>query len=153
MRRVVRIALIVFAVIVGLLILLLVRNKLVYDYWTIRDLGADGLGYAGRAWRSSATIRAVVGMNPGVIYTNDTAAIYLLADRHSYVVPWALPDYDPDSAARIEDQMRDVLLDRNGAVVLFGTGDLPVGWSHETLQVDVQTDDGVIMLPTLAETR
>ena len=138
---------------VGLLLILLVRHKLGYEYWTIRELGADGLGYAGRAWRSSATIRAVVEMNPGVIYTNDIAAIYLLADRLSYVVPWALPNYDPDSVARVEDHMRDVLLERDGAVVLFGAGDLPVGWSRARLVVGVQADDGVILLPTLAETR
>lgn len=86
---------------VGLLLLLLVRNKTVDTYWTLRGLGADGIGYSSRAWRSSPTIEEVVAMDPGVIYTNDTAAIYLLANRPSYWVPWALPGYDPGSADRI----------------------------------------------------
>jgi hypothetical protein len=138
-------------VVVGLLLLVLLRNKLVYDYYTIRELSADGLGYASRAWRSSATIREVIAMDPGVIYTNDTAAIYLLADRPSYWVPWALPDYDPASADRIEAQMLEVLLERNGVVVLFGGGDLPAGWSGAGLRTEVQTDDGVILLPESGE--
>jgi hypothetical protein len=81
--------------IVILLALLLVRNKVVYDYWTVRELRTDGLGYASNAWQSSETMRNVVELAPDVIYTNDIAAIYLLANRPSYVVPWALPDYNP----------------------------------------------------------
>jgi len=137
----------VLRVIVGLLLLALLRNKLVYDYYTIRELGADGLGYASRAWRSSATIQEVVAMDPGVIYTNDTAAIYLLANRSSYWVPWALPGYDPASADRTEAEMLGVLLEQDGVVVLFGDGDLPAGWSGAGLGTEVQTDDGVILSP------
>ena len=136
---------------VGLLLLLLVRNKTVDMYWTLRGLGADGIGYSSRAWRSSATIQEVVAMDPGVIYTNDTAAIYLLADRPSYWVPWALPGYDPGSADRIEAEMLEVLLERDGVVVLFGDSDLPPGWSGAGLRTEVQTDDGVILSPTSGE--
>jgi hypothetical protein len=138
-------------VMIAVVLVLFLRNKLVYDYYTIRELSADGLGYASRAWRSSATIREVIAMDPGVIYTNDTAAIYLLADRPSYWVPWALPDYDPASADRIEAEMLNVLLERDGVVVLFGGGDLPAGWSGAGLMTEVQTDDGVILLPESGE--
>ncbi|MBM3121012.1 MAG: phospholipid carrier-dependent glycosyltransferase [Chloroflexi bacterium] len=138
-------------VMIVVVLVLFLRNKLVYDYWTIRELSADGLGYASRAWRSSPTIEEVVAMDPGVIYTNETAAIYLLANRPSYWVPWALPGYDPGSADRIEAEMLEVLLEHNGVVVLFGDGDLPPGWSGAGLRTAVQTDDGVILSPDSGE--
>ncbi len=133
-------------IVVGLLILLLVRNKLVYDYWTIRDLSADGLGYASRAWQSSATIRQVESLEPGVIYTNDIAAVYLLADRPSYLVPWTLPDYDPSAAHEVEAELQRSLVERDGAVVLFGSGSLPEGWSGIPFRMAHNLDDGVILL-------
>lgn len=136
---------------VGLLLLLLVRNKTVYTYWTLRELGTDGLGYSSQAWRSSPTIEEVVAMDPGVIYTNDTAAIYLLANRPSYWVPWALPGYDPGSADRIEAEMLEVLLEYDGVVVLFGDSDLPPGWSGTGLRAVVQADDGVVLSPDSGE--
>ena len=133
-------------VVIGLLVLVLVRNKLVYDYWTIRELSADGLGYASRAWQSSATIQHVRTLDPDVIYTNDIAAIYLLADQPSYVVPWALPDYDPGSAAEAEAALHRTLVEQGGALVLFGNGTLPEGWSGEPFKTAFHADDGVILL-------
>jgi hypothetical protein len=132
--------------VVGILILLLMRNKLVYDYWTIRELSADGLGFASRAWQSSATIRQIESLGPGVIYTNDIAAIYLLADRPSYLVPWTLPDYDPDTAQEAEAELERALVERDGVVVLFGSGLLPEGWSGVPFRVAHESADGVILL-------
>jgi 4-amino-4-deoxy-L-arabinose transferase-like glycosyltransferase len=136
---------------VGLLLILLVRNKVVYTYWTLRELSADGLGYSSRAWQTSATIRSTVERDPGVIFTNDTAAIYLLAQRVSYLVPWALPGYDPASAAQIEAGMLEVLGERDGIVVLFGGDGLPADWSGEGMGVAEKTDDGVILSPASGE--
>ena len=133
-------------VVVGLLVLFLVRNKLVYEYWTIRELSADGLGYASRAWQSSATIQEITALDPALIYTNDIAAVYLLAGRPSYVVPWALPDYDPDLAAEAEAKLHSQLVERGGAVVLFGEGQLPEGWTGEGFEPASRTADGVILL-------
>ncbi len=137
---------------VGLLLVLLVRNKLVYTYWTLRELRADGLGYSSSAWRTSETIEKAVALDPGVIYTNDTAAVYLLANRPSYVVPWGLPDYDPGVSAQLEAEMMAVLIEKEGALVLFGSGDLPAGWSGSRLKVWAQADDGVILSPVGSET-
>jgi len=114
-------------------------------------LAADGLGYASRSWQTSDTIRSTLERDSGVIYTNDTAAIYLLAHRTSYLVPWALPGYDPASAAKIEAEMLEVLVERDGIVVLFGGGDLPADWSGEGLETAVKTDDGVILSPKSGE--
>ncbi len=133
-------------VVAGLLILLLVRNKLVYEYWTIRELSADGLGYASRAWQSSATVQEITALDPAVIYTNDIAAVYLLAGRPSYVVPWALPDYNPDLAAEAEAALHSLLVERGGAVVLFGDGQLPKGWTGDAFEPAPRTADGVILL-------
>jgi hypothetical protein len=135
-------------VVVGLLIMLLVRNKLVYDYWTIRELSADGLGYASRAWQSSGTIRQLESLNPGVIYTNDIAAIYLLAGRPSYLVPWALSDYDPNAAVEVEAELQRALVERDGALVFFGPGSLPEGWSGIPFRMAHNSGDGVILLAT-----
>lgn len=135
---------------VGLLLILLVRNKLVYTYWTLRELSADGLGYSSRAWQTSDTIENAIALDPAVIYTNDTAAIYLLADRPSYVVPWALPEYDPAAAEQAEAKLIDALFVQHGAVVLFGAQDLPAGWSPERWRIDAQGQDGVILSPVAA---
>jgi len=135
---------------VGLLLTLLVRNKLVYTYWTLRELSADGLGYSSRSWQSSETIENAIALDPAVIYTNDTAAIYLLADRPSYVVPWELPEYDPAAAGQAEAGLIDALLVQDAAVVLFGSGDLPAGWSPERWRVDARGQDGVILSPVAA---
>jgi len=135
---------------VVLLVVLFLRNKAMFEYWAIRG-SMGGLGYASPTWRASATIREIIAMDPGVIYTNDTAAMYLLANRSSYWVPWALPGYDPALAAQAEVKMNAVLLKQDGAVVLFGNSDLPVGWSGASLKVKVQTDDGVILLPESGE--
>lgn len=70
-------------VVIAVVLAIFLRNQLVYDCWTIRELSAGGLGYASRAWQFSATIRQVRTLDPDVIYTNDIAAIYLLADRPS----------------------------------------------------------------------
>lgn len=135
-------------VVVGLLIMLLVRNKLVYDYWTIRELSADGLGYASRAWQSSATVRQLESLNPDVIYTNDIAAVYLLAGRPSYLVPWALSDYDPNAAVEVEAELQRALVERDGALVLFGPGSLPEGWTGIPFRMAHNSGDGVILLAT-----
>lgn len=131
---------------VGLLILLLVRNKLVYTYWTIRELSADGLGYSSRAWQTSPTLEHLRGIDPGVIYTNDIAAVYLLAGRPSYLVPWALPDYNPGLAAEAEAALLAQLVERGGAMVLFGEGLLPEGWNVEAFEPASRSADGVILL-------
>jgi hypothetical protein len=138
---------------VTLLLILLVRNKLVYTYWTLRELSADGLGYSSHAWRTSGTIENTIALDPAVIYTNDTAAIYLLAHRLSYVVPWALPGYNPATAEQAEAELVDALLGRDGAVVLFGAGGLPAGWSAERWRADAQGQDGVILSPVAASSQ
>jgi len=136
----------VLQVVVGLLILLLVRNKLVYEYWTIRELSADGLGFASRAWQSSATVRDLAALDPEVIYTNNIAAVYLLAGRPSYLVPWALADYNPDLAAETEAALHAQLVERGGAMVLFGEGLLPAGWNAQAFEPAARSADGVILL-------
>lgn len=132
--------------VLALLLVFLVRNKLTYTYWTLRELSAEALGYASRAWQSSPTIRQIREMDPGVIYTNDTAAVYLLADRVSYVVPWGLPDYDPQTASKMEADVMRVLIEHDGALVLFGGSTLPEGWSGGRFLKAFEGSDGVILL-------
>jgi hypothetical protein len=81
-----------------------------------------------------------------MIYTNNIAAVYLLAGRPSYLVPWALSDYNPDLAAEAEAALHAQLVERGGAMVLFGEGLLPEGWNVEAFEPVSRSADGVILL-------
>ncbi len=48
----------------------------------------EGLGYSGKAWRESGTIRGVEALPPGIrIYSNAPDAIYILAAKTATLVP------------------------------------------------------------------
>lgn len=130
---------------IALLVLLLLLDKTMYEYWTIRG-SIRGLGYTSPAWRTSATIREVIAMDPDAIYTNDTAAVYLLAGRPAYLIPSTLYGNDPVALAAAEQAMLTVLKNRRDAVVVFGTEALPGNLLGEGLVVAAQLDDGVILV-------
>jgi hypothetical protein len=130
---------------IALLVLLLLLDKTINEYWTIRG-SIRGLGYANPGWRTSATIREVIALDPDVIYTNDTAAIYLLAGRPSYLIPSALYGDDPVALAVAEQDMQTVLRDQRGAVVMFSSEDLPRELPSEGLTVAAQLEDGEILV-------
>jgi len=81
-----------------------------------------------------------------VIYTNNIAAVYLLAGRPSYLVPWALADYNPDLAAETEAALHAQLVERGGAMVRCGEGLRPAGWNAQAFEPAVRSADGVILL-------
>jgi len=58
------------------------------------ELQQDAQGYANSAWRQSPLINAMKLLPPETpIYTNEIEAIYLLADRYAYRLPYGcLPD-------------------------------------------------------------
>lgn len=140
-----------FRVGIALLVLLLLLDKTMYEYWTIRG-SIRGLGYASPAWRTSATIREVIAMDPDVIYTNDTAAVYLLAGRPAYLIPSTLYGNNPVALAAAEQAMQAVLQDRRGAVVVFGSEALAGDLLREGLVVVAQLDDGVILVSGAVDT-
>jgi hypothetical protein len=113
---------------VVLLCVVLVRNKLVYSYWIVHNLQQDGQRYASSAWRESPTVAAVESLSPSIIYTDDIAAIYLLANRFSYSIPRrldavtnaSLPGY-PEALRR----MRDRIASGEAMLVLFQPNSVP----------------------------
>ncbi|MEW6566790.1 MAG: glycosyltransferase family 39 protein [Chloroflexota bacterium] len=114
------------ALVLGMLIL--VRNKTVYAYWLVHGLQQDGQRYASAAWRNSETIAALRTLSPATIYTDDIAAVYLLADRYSYSIPRR---FDAITGAYLEtypsdlDIMRQRLADQDGVLVLFAPQSIP----------------------------
>jgi hypothetical protein len=74
-RRVWLRALVVFACAVFL------RNKVVYTANVLDDLMTRGKGYASSSWRESPTIAVLKQLSPDLVYTDDIAAVYLLANR------------------------------------------------------------------------
>jgi hypothetical protein len=141
---------------VVLLCVVLVRNKLVYAYWIVHNLQEDGQRYASAAWRESPTIAAVESLSPSIIYTDDIAAIYLLANRFSYSIPRrldavsnaCLPGY-PQALHR----MRDRIASGEAVLVLFQPDSTPpdmapledLTWGLTPIYLSA---DGVIYGPT-----
>ncbi len=113
---------------VVLLCVVLVRNKIVYSYWIVHNLQQDGQRYASAAWRESPTIAEINSLSPSIIYTDDIAAVYLLANRFSYTIPRRLdavtnaplPGY-PEAL----QSMRDRIASGEAVLVLFQPGSLP----------------------------
>jgi len=130
---------------VVLLVGLFLRNKAMYEYWAIRG-SMGGLGYASPAWRASETIREIIAMDPDVIYTNNTGAVYLLAGRPAYLVPSALYGSDAVALAAAEQVMLTTLREREGVVVVFGSDATPDGLPSDGLVEAAQFEDGVILV-------
>ncbi len=109
-------------------VFLLIRNKAVYAYWVVHGLQQDGQRYASTAWRNSSTIAALKDLDPPLIYTDDIAAVYLLAERYSYNIPRRLdaisgeylPTYPSDLAT-----MHERLSQQGGVLVLFDPVHIP----------------------------
>ena len=110
------------------LCILLVRNKTVYAYWSVRNLQGGGQGYSSAAWKGSATIRALQELSPAVIYADDIAAVYLLADRRPYLAPLRLNSATGELRPTYEDDLSTMRrrIEQEGAVlVLFRPDSLP----------------------------
>ncbi len=109
-------------------VLLLVRNKAVYAYWVVHGLQQDGQRYASAAWRTSPTIAALKQLEPPLIYTDDIAAVYLLADRYSYSIPRRLDAVTGDPVESYPadlETMRRRIAQEGAVLVLFDPQHIP----------------------------
>jgi hypothetical protein len=104
------------------------RNKAVYTYGVVDDLMSRGQGYASTAWRESPTIAALIELSPDLVYTDDIAAVYLLANRNVYLVPLrfesvtGLPRSDYEESL---ETMRQRIDGQRALLVLFQPDSLP----------------------------
>lgn len=77
----------------------------------------EGLGYAGKAWRESGTIRGVEALPPGVrIYSNAPDAIYILAAKTATLVPakinWGSVSPNASYSAQLSEMREELQLGR-----------------------------------------
>jgi hypothetical protein len=127
-----------------------------FDAYRLVDGGmGEPLGYASRAWQTSPTMAALVELSPDLVYTDDIAAVYLLANRHVYLVP--LRRESATGEARSDygmnlDMMRQRIEAGEALLVLFHTE----SWPAELAPLDELTSglrpvavlqDGVIYGP------
>jgi hypothetical protein len=125
----------ILLVMIGLVIFLF-RNKAVYSYWVVRDIhGGEGRFYTSRGWRNSPVIAELEAYSDRLIYTDDIAAVYLLAGRYSSLIPIRI-----DLSTRLPNEdylqnlasVRDTVSSGDGIIVLFSPYSIP----HEYAPLD-----------------
>ena len=110
------------------LVVFLFRNKAVYSYWVVRDIhGGEGRFYTSRSWRNSPVIAELEAYPDHLIYTDDIAAVYLLAGRYSSLIPIRI-----DLSTRLPNEdylqtlasVRDTVSSGEAIIVLFSPNSL-----------------------------
>ena len=135
------------------------RNKAVYTYGVIDDLRSRGEGYASKAWQESPTIAKLVELSPDLVYTDDIAAVYLLASPNVYLVPLRLEVVTGLPRSDYEENLETMRqrIDRHRTLlVLFRPDSLPPYLAPlDDLVADLvplaRLDDGVIYGPGRGE--
>lgn len=82
------------------------------------ELLQDGQGYSSASWRSSETIQAAANLPAVPLYSNQTAALYLLASRPAYFIPLSIPEAQ-DSYGRDLQTFRETMMRQGAMLVLF----------------------------------
>ena len=104
----------------------------------VRQLEADGQGYASARWRNSAAVQALHDIDAPAIYTDDLAAVELLAERHAYLIPIRLDlvsgEPRPDFPQALTTMRRR--LTEGAVLALFN----PQGISREYASLEEMTD-------------
>lgn len=105
-----------------------------YAYYFYQDPGnihrfpslRSGIGYSRPDWRRSETIDELKKFSEDtVIYTNEPNAVYILANRASYMIPVKIDIYSRDLNNKYELQIQDMvkeLKQNKGILVMFKTG-------------------------------
>ena len=126
---------IILLITIGLVVFLF-RNKAVYTYWIVRDIhGGEGRFYTSRGWRNSPVIAELASYPDHLIYTDDIAAMYLLAGRYSSLIPIRI-----DLSTRLPNEdylqtlasVRDTVSSGEAIIVLFS----PYSIAHEYVPLD-----------------
>jgi hypothetical protein len=131
---------ILIKVLIVVLLVFLIRNKAVYSYWISRGLVGDGQRYSSRAWRSSETIEKLIELDPKKVYTDDIAAVYILADIKPILMPLRRSPASHIEKSNISEALTNMknYINENGAVlVLFS----PKNISEDFVSFDDLTSD------------
>lgn len=86
-----------------------------------KTLHSTGQGYASGRWRNSETIEAVKDLPQIKIFSNKITALYILADRPGYVIPWRFTqpgEPDPTYDQGVKEYQNQVM-NREAVVVIF----------------------------------
>ncbi len=144
---------VILLVTIGLVVFLF-RNKAVYSYWVVRDIhGGEGRFYTSRGWRNSPVIAELEAYPDRIIYTDDIAAVYLLAGRYSSLIPIRI---DLSTGTPNEDYLQTLASVRNtvssgdGIIVLFSPYSLPHEYAPledliEGFEILYESSNGIIV--------
>ena len=108
---------------------------------TGRELHSAGQGFAAGKWRNSETMEAVRQLPEIKMFTNKQTALYLLAGRPSYVIPWR---FEPEAETPTRDYLmgvenyRQQVLQKEAVVVIFDY-DLAIADGDERV-IDITRD-------------
>ncbi len=107
---------------------------------TAEGLRADGQGYAASRWRDSETGKRLMELDPPLIFTNDTTAVYFVAGLPSTSIP---------TRGGVEDliSMRRALATEGSVLVVFGSLSaefMPLGQLTGGLTPEEDLSDGRI---------
>jgi hypothetical protein len=89
----------------------------------VKQLSAQGQGFAHQGWRESQTIRAIQNWPDIMVYSNKPTAIYLLTGRNAYIIPTPIDsatDLERSNYAADRDLLRQRVLQGQARLVLFG---------------------------------
>ncbi len=136
--------------------LMLLRNKLVFTYYVVDGLIKNGQGYSSSSWQESETIKQLNELSPDFVYSDDIAAVYLLANPNVYLVPLKVDIVNGSPRSDYESKlgmMRDRIRSQRALLVLFQPDSLlpefaPYDRLVDGLVIIAELDDGVIYGPS-----
>jgi 4-amino-4-deoxy-L-arabinose transferase-like glycosyltransferase len=97
---------------------LLTSSYTIRSYSVISELLQDGQGYSSNYWMTSETISSIRNLNSVPLISNHPAAIYLLADKPAYTIPYLIPGRVDEYTYELEE-MRDKMKQDGVLLVLF----------------------------------
>lgn len=93
----------------------------------VKQLSKEGQGFASTEWRESELINQVKSLPAITVYTNKATALYLLADRPSYVLPSPInpaTNAPRENYAQDVNEIRENVVDGKAVMVIFDYSNL-----------------------------
>jgi len=124
---------------------------------TVNMLHQAGQGYASGRWRNSETIEAVKSLPQVKVFSNKITALYILADRPGYIIPWRFTgpsEPDPSYEAGVKEYQKQVM-NGEAVVVIFDYREEVASGNERVIDITSglpvlgMYDDGAIFGPPL----